>query len=111
MKMVSLKRTPADVAEERAETAMLDKLERPAYHYGLNLSLEAEELAKLGMLDNLPPVGTKFTLQVGVMVAAVRQQQMADGEPEACLTLQVQEMGIPDAQPQRRQIASLTSRY
>lgn len=111
MKMVSLKRTAADIKEEKRErTSVVGEMS--AYHYGLTLRLEQEELQKLGMLGKLPPVGTAMPLQVLAVVVGVSEERMADGEQECCLTLQVQQMGMADAaaSPAKR-VPSIMSKY
>lgn len=105
--MISLKRSAADIKEERTE---MRSPEMPAYHYGLTLRLEREELEKLGLIGNLPAVGTRLTLQVTAAVVGVSEEQMAGSDAECSLTLQVQAMAKPET-PRGKQPAALTSKY
>jgi hypothetical protein len=62
-----------------------------AYPYGLCLSLEEDELAKLG-LDDLPNVGEMIHLCAMAKVTSVSQneREMTDGSKKSCRRVELQ---------------------
>ena len=85
--LVSMKRTKAEVKEMSAPTAMDDE----QYPYGLRISLQNDELEKLG-IDKLPGVGDTFELEAIVVVKSVSAGQSEGGEKRRSIELQITEM-------------------
>lgn len=91
--MISMKNDPAseDAAEAGATTMMSDP---PLYPYGLQIRLEEDQIAALG-IKTLPAVGTKVRIVALAEVSAVSQMQEQGGEVCQCLTLQITDMDPP----------------
>lgn len=89
MKLVDMAYTKAEVAEEKRENSTM---EVPAYPWGLQIRLEEEEIAKLGI--PIPQVGGELHLSVVAKVTGVSESTMADGEHECCVTLQITMMSV-----------------
>jgi hypothetical protein len=66
----------------------------PEYPYGLQVSLETEQLAKLGV-TKLPDVGATMTLTAKVEVCSVSQYESRDDEqPRRTLSLQITDLAL-----------------
>lgn len=83
--LTDLKYSKADIKEETAE---FKSPEMPEYPWGLQIRLEDEELQKLGV-KNLPQVGAEYHMTVIAHVTSVSQTQMADGDEDRCVCLQI----------------------
>ena len=88
MSLVDLAYTPKERKEEATEIA-----EPQPYSWGLNFRLEDEELTKLGVTE-LPGVGDEWHMTIVASVTQVSQQQMANGDDERCVCLQIQMASI-----------------
>lgn len=84
--LTDLSYSKADLKEEAAEEV---KPEMGAYPWGLQIRLEDEELTKLGLMDKLPEVGGELHMMIVCNVTGVSQTQMAGGDSDTCVTLQV----------------------
>lgn len=80
-------------AEEAAEIA---SPEAPEYPYGLRISLNDDDMEKLG-LTQLPAVGTKMTVTAQVEVCSASAYSDKDGEPEMSVSLQITDMELSGA--------------
>lgn len=91
MKVVSLKLDPAEAKEERG--VPLDAAENlPKYPYGTSLSLDDDELKKLGITAE-QKIGAKFVLAGLVEVTGYSKNASQAGERQ-CLNLQITELGL-----------------
>lgn len=91
--LIDLKLTKKEQAEEAAEPSP----DLGQYSWGLQLRLEREELDKLGIVK-LPGVGDEWHFMATAKVTNVSQQQMAGGEEDSCVCLQVQMMALLGAE-------------
>lgn len=94
MPLTDLKYTKADIAEEAKEMKVGATPDLPQYPWGLQIRLEDEELTKLGV--QTPGVGDEWHIVCTACVTAVSETQMADGEQERCVTLQIEMMAVVD---------------
>lgn len=85
MKLIDMAYTPAEIKEEKAE--MTSKPKVPSYPWGLQLRLEKEELAKLG-ITKLPGVGDEYHI-IGVGHVTDVAQSYRDSDEYACVTIQI----------------------
>lgn len=87
-KLVDMARTKADLKEEKRE--MRASCEPSKYPWGLSLSLDTDELKKLGITD-LPPVGTEMHLVAIARVTSVSSNANENQESN-CVSLQLVKM-------------------
>lgn len=96
--MVDLKR---EAKAEKVEEAMPSSIAGPEYPYGCCLSLEDEQLDKLGLDGDLPAVGEMVhgCFVAKVTCASINQSTDGDGKPQEHrrVELQIIQMGIPGA--------------
>jgi hypothetical protein len=92
MKLVNMKNPPPDSAAEMSAIAGCDKM--PEYPWGLEVRLDDEGLAKLGL--ELPPVGSVLMLTARVEVVETSARASKEGENKG-LTLQITDMGLAAA--------------
>ena len=85
MAMVNMQQSVEEAQEE------LGTSDAPKYPYGLELRLDEEALAKLGM-SAPPAVGTVMTISAKVIVTSASQYQTLEGEPEASSCWQITDM-------------------
>lgn len=91
MKLVSLKLSPAEAKEESG--VPLDAAENlPKYPYGTSISLDDDELKKVGITAE-QKVGAKFVIAGLVEVVGYEKSASQAGERQ-CLRLQITEMGL-----------------
>ena len=94
--MVDMAKTPEDVKKEVGETAMpapsMAKPSVPTYSYGLCISLNEEDLAKLGITDELPEVGDMIHLAAMAKVTSVSESEREDtaGTKTKCCRVELQ---------------------
>lgn len=93
MKLVDMKRTAAEKKARDKSNKCYPGIGGDDYPYGLNLTLDTEQLKKLG-IDNLPKAGKTMTLTAKAKVIAVRQNSRDGGEQERSLELQLQKIGL-----------------
>jgi hypothetical protein len=76
------------------------------YPYGLQLSLDNEQLSKLGMTD-LPAIDTEFTLVAKVCVVGTSQYDAKDSEnPHRSVQLQIEAMELSPSQEEGEKSAA-----
>jgi hypothetical protein len=80
-------------AEEAKELTTPDPGEAPKYPWGLELRLEDDQLAKLG-ITVLPAVGAAMQMTARVEVTALSARDSQQGGSSKCLTLQVTDMAL-----------------
>lgn len=90
-KLVDLKYTKAEAKEANDYSTPKDG--GPEYPWGLEIRLEDDELAKLGV-TGLPDVGGEYHLTVIAMVKSASQTSMANGKTDRCVCLQITMMGV-----------------
>lgn len=93
MALVDMKRTEADMKSGMdAMPAMADG----QYPYGLNICLDKEELAKLG-ITKLPEIGAEFKGLICAQVTRISQSaDMTMGDESMSISLQITEMEIQE---------------
>jgi hypothetical protein len=89
MKLVSMKLDPEEQAEQTPEAK---EMEAPKYPYGSCLYLDETVLEMLGIKE-LPPVGTKFTIQAQAVVTGTSEREYEGGK-HATLDLQLTDLGM-----------------
>jgi hypothetical protein len=92
MAMVNMQMS-AEEAKEQTEPTAADA---PKYPYGLELRLDDDALAKLG-LTQPPAVGTKLTIHCAVEVTSASSYQTQGQEAEASSCWQITDMEIRPA--------------
>ncbi|MDA8178295.1 MAG: hypothetical protein M0T69_01970 [Deltaproteobacteria bacterium] len=88
MKMMNMKHSK----KESKEMATHAEMDAPEYPYGLCLSLEKEEIAKLGL--GTPKAGTRLMLHAMVDVKSVTVSDQADGKGYKSMSLQITDMAL-----------------
>jgi len=83
-KMIDLKRTLADIKADKAE---MEGDSNP-YPYGACISLDTDELDKLG-IKNLPTVGDEYNIMAVGNVTAVRMNSYEKSGEERGITIQI----------------------
>lgn len=87
MSMIDMK-----MSQDESEPSMLQSQEmspeKPEYPCGLMISLENDQLAKLG-INELPKVGSEFNFQAKGVVCRVSMQESEDGDNK-CVGIQIQ---------------------
>ena len=89
MAMVDMKSDPEEVKEQN------DDSEDSQYPYGLRISLDDGDLAKLG-LTQPPKVGSTMTIRAQVRVCSASSYQDQEGEEELSSTWQIQAMEVSE---------------
>lgn len=87
--MTDMKRTYTDDGDGPS----MAPSDRDEYPYGLQLSLQQEELDKLGVSE-LPAVGKYVNITARASVSAVCEEKKQDGSVERCLQLQIEDMTL-----------------
>jgi len=91
--MVDMAKTPAEAKKDSMATASPPKPSVPTYPYGLCISLNEEDLAKLGMGDgDLPAIGDMIHLAAMAKVTSVSENQNTaeDGTVKKCCRIELQ---------------------
>lgn len=91
MKLVSMKKTPKEEPKAETECAPCGTYSEPEYPWGLQINLEEESFAKLGI--DLPKAGAVMTLTAKVSVSGVGSQETEEGLRRN-LSLQITEMAL-----------------
>lgn len=94
--MIDMQRTP----EPKPGATLVSEphQDEPRYPWGLEIRLEAPELAKLGISpDALPAVGTPMTLNAQVRVTMVRSEASLEGGKDITVSLQIEQMQLGSA--------------
>lgn len=97
--MIDMKRMPepkpATGGTMLTESAHRPEAEEPQYPWGLEIRLEKDELAKLGISEsNLPQVGALMKMAAYARVTSVRVEKMQGGGNEVCVSLQIEQMEL-----------------
>lgn len=97
--MIDMKRMPepkpAAGGTMLTEPACCPEVEKPQYPWGLEIRLEGDELAKLGIGEtNMPQVGALMKVGAYARVTQVRVEQMQGGNSEVCVSLQIEQMEL-----------------
>lgn len=95
MKMVSMAMTAKEAKDEALESAPGGG-EQPEYPYGLQISMESEQMDKLGMKD-MPMTGDEMTITCKVKCTGCSETDMQGGKPERSVTLQITDMMVDQA--------------
>jgi hypothetical protein len=93
MPLVSMKLPPRDkTSEEKMYPTMADSGDGPKYPWGLCITLEKEQLDKLGLSEN-PKTDTVFTITAKAEVTSVSANQTQEGERRS-ITLQITDLAL-----------------
>ena len=92
-KLVDMKFTKAEAKAQAEEYSKPSPDNEPSYPWGLEIRLEDESLAKLG-ITTLPEIGAEFHLSVVATVKSASESRMASGRTDRCVCLQITMMGI-----------------
>ena len=87
MAMIDMKQKP-----EREEAPGAIEAEQPQYPYGLSISLEKDQLEKLGITE-LPKVGDKMMVHANAIVKTVSAYDTQSGSDQR-VELQITEMEL-----------------
>jgi hypothetical protein len=90
--MIDMKSSP----EEMAEQATIGEAEQNPYPYGLQIRLNDDDLAKLG-ITSLPAVGSKISFSAMANVCSTSAYSDKEGEAETSMSLQITGMEITSA--------------
>jgi len=85
-----------DMAREKENEGPEMEMEDRKYPYGLCLHLEDDDLQKLG-ITQLPPHGSEMKVVAVAKVVGTRTDEMADGEVEGSLRLQITDLELGQA--------------
>lgn len=99
MAMVSMKMD----AEEAKESMTCDAAPRE-YPYGLEIRLDDDSMAKLGMTTP-PPVGTEMVITAKVVVTSASQYQTQGSDAEMSCCCQITDMEVAPASRSMDQMA------
>jgi hypothetical protein len=87
-----MKLDPAAREKKYAEPSVVGG-DRPLYPWGLTVTLDREALEALGLVDNLPKVGSTMKLEARVDVVSVSENESTDGK-NCSVSLQITELGL-----------------
>ncbi len=73
--------------------------DKPQYPYGLEISLDNDCLAKLG-IDEVPEVGDVLTLKAKVIVKSTMESDSLNGGENCCMSLQITDMELGGVKPE-----------
>lgn len=91
MKLTNMKLDPKAREEKYSASLAAD---RPMYPWGLSVNLDREALETLGLVDNLPKVGSSMKLEARVDVVSVSESDSADGGKNCSVSLQITDLGL-----------------
>lgn len=92
-KLIDMSYTKAELKEEKKEMAVGYDGQPNPYPWGLNIRLEKEELAKLGIAA-LPQIGAEIHFLCCAKVTSVSQSASETRDEETCVGLQITEMQV-----------------
>lgn len=92
MKLVNMKVDTAAMEKRYAEPSVA--ADRPMYPWGLSINLDTDALAKLGLTDDLPDVGSTMKLEARVDVVSVNENETAGGGKSCSVSLQITDLGL-----------------
>ena len=90
--MVNLAYTKADLAEEKLEDQPGGSQSK--YPWGLNITLDDETLAKLGIDVNVVKSGQTMDAHITLKVTGTSTSMMASGDNEACVNCTITDMDL-----------------
>lgn len=90
--LTDMKQSKKAAKDSTAEVAS----DSPRYPYGLDLDLDTESLAKLGIKD-LPKVGTAMKVTAIGVVTAARTNERVEGKQDRNITIQMQKLSVGPA--------------
>jgi len=93
MKMVDMAYTAKEKKEREKGMKECTPYSGLDYPYGLQIRLEKDHLAKLGM-DKLPKVGKTLTVEAKCVVTSVSQNSSSRGSESRCVELQIQKLAV-----------------
>lgn len=93
--MVNMQMTPQEAKAEYGTEPPASDL--PRYPWGLELRLDTEILAKLGM--SMPTVGTIVSISAIAKVVGTSSRETEGGESRQCVELQITDMEKPATGP------------
>lgn len=91
--LVDMKFTKAEAKAQAEEYTKPSPDNEPSYPWGLEIRLEDESLAKLG-ITTLPEIGAEFHLSVVATVKSASESRMASGRTDRCVCLQITMLGV-----------------
>lgn len=98
--MIDMARTTDEVRKEVSSMGLGAKPTAPVYGYGLCISLDENDLAKLGMNGDLPEVGEMIHLAAMAKVTSVSESERedTDGNKTKCcrVELQITHLAVPE---------------
>lgn len=103
MKLISMKNTPKEIAEEKSQMASPANYDMPEYPYGLSICLSEESIAKLG-LSGLPQAGDEMIVVAMVKVSRVASTE-TDGGINRGLDLQITDLSLDPAKKDPNKVA------
>ena len=92
MALVNMKQGPEEAQEDSNPTAA----DQPQYPYGLEIRLDEDALAKLG-ITSPPAVGTEMMITCKVVVTSASSYQSQGGEQETSSCWQITDMEVSTA--------------
>lgn len=105
MAMINMQQS-AEEAKERETVTQGEASDQPRYPYGLEIRLDEESLAKLGMTAP-PAVGSQMIITAKVTVASASQYQTQGNETEASSCWQITDMEVSGSQTSNTAAQSL----
>jgi hypothetical protein len=86
MKLVDMKRA------KRSETKAPAVLKDDPYGYGLRITLDADQIDKLGI--DMPKAGAVFEIEAVATVTRVSQSESAESDGSKSIELQIRKLGV-----------------
>lgn len=105
MQMINMKREA-----EREEKPGEIEYDEPAYSYGLCISLDKDDLAKLGM-NALPAVGAEMMVHAKVYVKSTSAYETQGEGKDMSVSLQITDMAIEGQSDGQRQQSAAEGLY
>ena len=101
MALVSIKRTPEEMADLAADMIQAEPAGFPEYSYGCCIQITEAELSKMGWTDP-PKAGDTVKIEALCFVRTVNTS--ADGDeddPDTCVNLQITDMDMKVSKPRK----------
>ena len=93
---VSMKKTPEDIAEDKADMCVPGSYPQDLYPWGLAISLDEECLSKLD-LDGTPDVGDSVLMMCVAKVTSASKRETDEGV-KSRIELQITDIAIEDSE-------------
>jgi hypothetical protein len=91
--LTNMKMSKEEAKEQTEPTAS----DAPEYPWGLSINLNDDSLEKLGLLKNLPAIGSKILITALADVSTVSSYKTQAGEDESSVSLQITDMQVSAA--------------